>query len=54
MNLKSAEVILVTKVGDSYTAVYQNEKEEMKHEDGITAQQIFDYAKHKFNKKNDI
>lgn len=53
MNLKSAEVILVTKVGNSYTAVYQNE-EEMKHESAITAQQIFDYAKRKFSKKNDI
>lgn len=48
------EVILVTKVGNVYTAVYQNEKEEMKHENEITAQQIFDYAKNKFSKKNDI
>lgn len=54
MSLESAEVILVTKVGNSYTAVYQNEKEETKHEKGITAQQMFDYAKHKFSKKNDI
>lgn len=53
MNLKSAEVILVTKVGNSYTAVYQNE-EETKRESAITAQQIFDYAKRKFSKKNDI
>ena len=54
MNSEGAEVILVTKVRDIYTAVYQNEEEEIKHEDGITAQQIFDYAKHRFSKKNDI
>lgn len=48
------EAILVAKVRDSYIAVYQNEEGERISGDGITAQEIFDFSKHKLSKKNDI
>lgn len=48
------EAILVTKIRESYIAVYQNEKGERMSGDMITAQEIFDFSKHKLSKKNDI